>query len=136
MLSEQAVSDLEERLRHAMLASDADQLDALIADDLLFTTPTGAVVGKAADLDEHRSGRLRLTALDPTDRRVVTTPGAAVVSVLMAVSGVYAGEPFSGTFRYTRVWGPVGPSWRVVAGHMSAVPPPSVEAVQGPRRAD
>ena len=128
MLSEQAVSDLEERLRRAMLASDADALDALVSDGLLFTTPTGDVVGKAADLGEHRSGRLRLTALDPSDRRVVTTEGAAVVSVRMDVAGTYGGEPFSGAYRYTRVWGRADGAWRVVAGHMSAASSPPESA--------
>ena len=123
MPTEQTVLDLEERLRRAMLASDAGALDALISDDLLFTTQTGDVVGKAADLDEHRSGRLRLTALDPSDRRVLVLAGAAVVSVRMAVAGTYEGEPFSGVYRYTRVWGRVGERWRVVGGHMSGVPP-------------
>ncbi|HEX9953168.1 MAG TPA: nuclear transport factor 2 family protein [Rubricoccaceae bacterium] len=124
MLSEQAVSELEERLRQAMLASDIDQLDVLIDDDLLFTTQTGAVVGKAADLDAHRSGQLRLTTLNPSDQRVLVAEGTAVVAVLMDVAGAYDGEPFAGAYRYTRVWGHTGRSWRVVAGHMSAVPPP------------
>ena len=128
MLNEQTVLDLEERLRRAMLTSDADALDALVADGLLFTTQAGDVVGKAADLDEHRSGRLRLTALDPSDRRVLTVEGAAVVSVRMDVAGTYRGEPFSGAYRYTRVWGPVGGAWRVVAGHMSAAPPTPASA--------
>ena len=124
MLSEQAVSELEERLRQAMLASDVDRLDMLIDDDLLFTTQTGAVVGKAADLNAHRSGQLRLTTLDPSDQRVLFAGETAVVSVLMDVAGTYEGEPFAGAYRYTRVWGHAGGAWRVVAGHMSAVPPP------------
>ena len=81
MLNEQAVLELEERLRQAMLASDTDELDLLLSDDLVFTTQTGDVIGKAADLDEHRSGPLRLTALDPSDRRVLTMGETAVVSV-------------------------------------------------------
>ena len=104
-----------------MLASDIDRLDALIADDLLFTTHTGVVVGKVADLDAHRSGVLRLTALDPSDRHILTLEKGAVVSVLVDVAGTHGGEPFSGTFRYTRVWGQVNERWQVVAGHMSEV---------------
>jgi len=121
MINRQAISELEESLRQAMLASDLDSLDALIADDLLFTTQTGAVVGKVADLDAHRSGVLRLTALDPSDRHILTLEKSAVVSVQMDVAGAYEGEPFSGTFRYTRVWGHVNGRWQVVAGHMSEV---------------
>ena len=130
MMSEHSIHDLEERLRRAMLASDADELDALVADGLLFTTQTGDVVGKAADLDEHRSGRLRLTTLDPSDRHVLTMEGGAVVSVRMDVAGTYGGEPFSGAYRYTRVWGRADGAWRVVAGHMSAVSLPLESATR------
>ena len=103
MIDHQAVAELEERLRQAMLTSDLDGLNAPIADDLLFTTQTGAVIGEAADLDAHRSGALRLTVLDPSDRHILTFETSAVVSVLMEVEGTYGGEPFSGTYRYTRV---------------------------------
>jgi hypothetical protein len=119
------LSALEERLRQAMLAGDADSLDRLIADGLVFTTQTGEVMGKAADLAAHRSGLLRLTRLDPSDRRTVTQPESAVVSVQMDVAGTYGGELFFGLFRYTRVWALMDGRWQVVAGHVSAVAPPT-----------
>ena len=120
-MDHQTVIESEENLRQAMLTSDLDRLDALIADDLMFTTQTGAVVGKKADLDDHRSGVLRLTALDPSDRHILIAGESAVVSVQMSVAGTYGGDAFSGTFRYTRVWRQTGGGVHVVAGHMSAV---------------
>ena len=45
-----------------------------------------------------------------------------VVSVLMQASAVLDGGEVSGPLRYTRVWCERGGEWRVVAGHMSAVP--------------
>ncbi len=109
-----------------MLAGDVVRLDALVANDLLFTTQTGEVIGKDADLDAHRSGRLRLTALDPSDRNVRSVGSATVVSVLMNVAGTYDGEPFEGAYRYTRVWARRDGREQVVAGHMSAVAPLAV----------
>lgn len=41
---------LEGQLRLAQLTADVDVLDRLIADDLLFTGPDGALVTKADDL--------------------------------------------------------------------------------------
>jgi len=74
----------ETELRRAMLAGDVGALDRLIDDALVFTMPTGTVVGKAADLEAHRTGRLRLTMLEPGDQRVAHY-GTAAPRALSAV---------------------------------------------------
>jgi hypothetical protein len=51
----------EEALRSAMLTSDVEALNALIADDLAFVGGTGDVFGKEDDLALHRSGRQKLS---------------------------------------------------------------------------
>ena len=43
-MSESVIAELEGRLRKAMLASDVDVLDALLADDLTFVDATGKVI--------------------------------------------------------------------------------------------
>ena len=110
----------EAALRIAMLAGDVAALDRLLDDALVFAALGGTVVGKEADLDAHRSGRLRLARLDPDDRHVVRLAGAAVVSVRMTVEATVDGAAAGGVFRYTRVWAERPDGWRVVAGHMSA----------------
>ena len=111
----------ETELRRAMLGGDVAALDRLIDDALVFTMPTGTVVGKATDLDAHRTGRLRLTRLEPADQRVAHHGTAAVVSVQMELAGTYDGVALGGLFRYTRVWIERPDGWRVVAGHVSPV---------------
>lgn len=114
----------EDALREAMLANDVAVLDRLLDDALVFAALDGSVVGKQADLDAHRARRLRLTRLEPSDRHVVHCgPATVVVSVRMDMTGTYDGLPASGAYRYTRVWCERGDGWRIVAGHMSAVPP-------------
>ncbi len=112
---------LESELRAAMLAGDVAVLDRLVDDDLIFTMPTGAVVGKADDLDAHRSRRMLLTRLHLVDQHILHFGGTAVVSALMQLAGTFEGAPFGGPFRYTRVWVKRAESWRVVAGHVGAV---------------
>lgn len=60
---------LEEQLRVAMLAGDVRVLDALLADDLVFTDQTGARLTKADDLAAHRLGRLKITRINVSDQR-------------------------------------------------------------------
>jgi ketosteroid isomerase-like protein len=121
-MTEDAILAREEELRQAQLNGDVAALDRLIDDALVFTALDGRVVGKADDLALHRSGRLRITRMDPADRHILHLGTVAVVSVLMQASAILDGGEVSGPLRYTRVWCERADGWRVVAGHMSAVP--------------
>jgi ketosteroid isomerase-like protein len=115
------IDALEERLRRAMLDRDIEVLESLIADGLIFVSQTGAMLTKEADLQMHRSGLLRLIALEPSERRVESFEHTAVVSVRMHVVGEYDGATFAGTYRYLRVWAQVDGRWQVVAGQATQV---------------
>ena len=62
-MTESVIAELEGRLREAMLASDVDVLDTLLADDLTFVDATGKVWSKADDLNAHRYGIQRIERL-------------------------------------------------------------------------
>lgn len=114
------IRDAEERLRTAMLHSDVEALDGLLAPSLVFTSHLGQVVGKDDDLAFHRSGVLRLTQLTASDLHILLHGETAVVSVRMQLAGELAGQPLAETLRYTRVWS-LGPIMQVIAGHASLV---------------
>jgi ketosteroid isomerase-like protein len=119
---ESTIRTLEERLWKAQLSGDVEALDDLIADDLLFTGLSGSLETKAADLQQHRSGALKITKLDPVEFRVRVIPGGAITSVKMDAAAVIAGKVTSATLRYTRVWISESGRWRIAGGHMSVVP--------------
>lgn len=120
------LSDLEARLREAMLAGNADALDGLLADDVLFADQQGQLLTKAADLAAHRSGTLRLREM-----RVLTQEGrvlsatVAVVTVLAEVAGTYASQPFQEVARYVRVWAKQHGRWQVAAGSVGHAQAPA-----------
>jgi ketosteroid isomerase-like protein len=120
--TQESISALEECLRQAMLTADVAALDELIAPELLFTSHLGQRITKQQDLAMHRSGILKLTALDPTDQQMQLSDRYAVVSVCMHLLGTYDGAVVDQQIRYTRVWAisPAG-TWQVVAGHASAL---------------
>jgi ketosteroid isomerase-like protein len=102
-------------------------LDRLLDDALIFTAVDGTVVGKSEDLALHRSRRLRITQMDPSERKIVRLGDVVVVSVRMEAAATMDGVKLRGPLRYTRVWRNNGDGWRVVAGHMSVVhEPPAV----------
>lgn len=121
---------LEAALRRAQLAADVSALDQLIAEDLLFTGPDGQLGTKAQDLDAHRSGVVRIRSHSPSElrlRRVGTD--VVVVALCTRLSVDVRGSLIEGIYRYTRVWAREQGSWRVVGGHVAAVP----EAASAPQ---
>lgn len=112
----------EQQLRDAMLHSDVAQLDRLLSDGLIFTNQDGARLNKADDIAAHRSGLLAITTLSEQGERIIQRFGdTAIVCLTTEVSGEYAGQPFSGTFAYSRVWRHKDGRWQIVLAHCSAV---------------
>jgi ketosteroid isomerase-like protein len=112
----------EGELREAQLSGDVGTLDRLLDDGLMFTSYDGRLVSKSDDLSLHKSGRLRITRMEPGDRHMLHLGETSVVSVLMKAAAVLDGVPVTANMRYTRVWHKRPEGWRVVAGHMSTVP--------------
>ena len=117
------IVELEVRIRAAQLRADVSALDALLADDLLFTGPDGTVGTKAQDLAAHESGTVRFRKHLPLELRVRRIGlDVAMTSLCAQLSVEAAGRLTSGEYRYTRVWAREGScDWRVVGGHVSAV---------------
>lgn len=114
----------EAQLRDAQLAADVEALDALISDNLLFTGPDGQLASKADDLSAHRSGAVKFVEHEPESLDVRPVTATVVMTALRARLTVdVGGNRVEGVYRYTRVWArdDVG-AWRVVGGHVSAVP--------------
>ena len=115
---------LEARLRAAQLDADVAALDALLAETLLFTGPDGTLGTKQQDLAAHGSGAVRFREHVPEELRVRRVGSDVALAALRARLAVTAGGTLiRGTCRYTRVWAREnGGPWRVVGGHVSAVP--------------
>jgi ketosteroid isomerase-like protein len=111
----------EAQLREAQLTADVAVLDRLLDDLLLFTNLDGTLASKNDDLSLHRSGRLRIVRMDPSDRHLLHLGETSVVSVRMNAEAIMNGVPVAATLRYTRIWHRRTDGWRLVAGHMSAV---------------
>lgn len=112
----------EARLYAAILASNVDELDALLADDLLFAGPTGELATKAMDLELHRSGGTQFHEFTPKELEIrVWSEQFALASAKIFLSGTYLGQVFAGDFRYTRIWRKGQQGWQVVGGSVNAM---------------
>ncbi len=117
-----AIETLEEKLQHAMLTSDVAVLDELIADDLVWTMHTGFVSNKQFDLEAHRSGILRFTKVESSDRQIhYYSDNCVVVTLKAELAGMLNGQTFSEFYRFTRVWLQRQNRWQIIAGHVSQI---------------
>ncbi|MFI6817435.1 nuclear transport factor 2 family protein [Nonomuraea sp. NPDC050328] len=115
----------ERRLQAAQLAGDADALDTLLDDRLIFTNGLdGTQYTKQDDLDLQRSGAQSLTQVEEEDLRVLVDGATGVTWFLGTIAGTAGGQTFQAQMRYTRSWvRDAAGDWRVVAAHASMVPP-------------
>jgi ketosteroid isomerase-like protein len=116
------ITDVEEWLRQAMLTSDVVALDALLANDLLFTNHFGRIVSKQEDLAQHASGALRFEKVDLIESRLQHGGAMPVSSTRLHLTGHFNGQAFDVDLRFTRVWRKaVDGSWQLAIAHSSAV---------------
>jgi len=119
---ETLIVNSEERLRLAMLLSDVNTLNELLAPELIFTNHLGQVMTKQDDLVAHESGAIKIAVITPSEEHILLIGEVAIVSVRAFLSGSYAGVTSEGNFRFTRVWAlSSSGAWHVVAGHSSVV---------------
>lgn len=120
--SQAQIARCEEQLLTAMLESDTEQLDALLADELVFTNHMGQVLGKADDLEAHRSGVVVIEAITSSEERILLLDGSAVVSVRTEIAGTFGDVKATSVLRFTRVWRPSADGrWQVVVGQSTLV---------------
>lgn len=106
----------EQELLTAMGNNDVDTLERLIHDDLLFVIPTGETVTKEMDLNNFRSGNLKVDSVEPSQQEINIVDDTAVVTVTVNLKGTFQEQPIEGKFRYVRIWKNADGKWQVIGG--------------------
>ncbi|MBL7498139.1 nuclear transport factor 2 family protein [Frankia sp. CNm7] len=114
--------EAERRLQAAQLAADADELERLLDDRLVFTGPDGLLYSKQDDLEIQRSGAQALTEVSEEELAVLVEGRLGVTWFLGTLAGVLKGSAFTARVRYTRTWVHTDEhGWRLLAAHVSSV---------------
>lgn len=119
---EAALREAEQRLQAAVRSGDAEALDGLLDDRVVYTGPDGSTSTKEQDLHAHRSRALAVEVFDQQDLHVTVVGSTGITRVLAGIEGTAGGQPFTARLRYTRTWVHADGTWRVLAAHASAVP--------------
>ncbi|HEY0502068.1 MAG TPA: nuclear transport factor 2 family protein [Lysobacter sp.] len=102
---------------------DVEGLDRILADDWMLTHSDGRVQYKADYLDELRTSTRRNQGIGNEDVRVRRYGDTMVVTGTSVQSGISNGQPWSGRFRFTRVWVQRDGAWKMIASHSSRIAP-------------
>jgi len=116
------IKHLERELKAAIVSSNSDMLDKLLADDVIFTNHLGQVVSKSQDIELHKAGLIKIESMETLEEIIHSYGSTVVVSTLLNVLGTFAGNNASGNFRFTRVWSADADGrWQVIAAHSSLI---------------
>lgn len=121
MDTKQKIIKMENRLIQAMKTSNVYELNALIADDLIFTGHDGKIYTKEMDLQAHREKGIEIFSLETSEQIIHTEDDVAIVSVRKDISGSYFGDIQVGIYRFTRVWKLRNGEWKIIAGHSTQI---------------
>jgi uncharacterized protein Smg (DUF494 family) len=102
--SKEELKTLETELAQAMLQNDVAALERLLSDEVIFTAPHGAVIDKVQDLALHQSDDLMVTTYETDDVIIRVYDSTAITNLKVKVAGLFKGECFFGTYRYTRTY--------------------------------
>jgi hypothetical protein len=105
------------------LKPDVPGLDRLLLEDWTLTHSDGKVQDKSEYLAELRTRTRANHAIVNEDVAVRIHGDTGVVTGTSVQSGVSNGQPFSGRFRFTRVWARAEGGWRMLASHSSRITP-------------
>lgn len=116
------IDQLEEQWRSALVTRNVPAMDALLSEDYMAITPNGMLQSKDEALANLRSGTVRITSLELSDRKVRFYGSTALVTSRAEMSGTSAQGNISGSYRYTRVYvrDSVG-TWRIVSFEASRI---------------
>jgi len=100
---------------------DVEGLSRILADDWMLTHSDGRVQSKSDYLDELRTAARRNQGIGNEDMRLRRYGDTMVVTGTSVQSGISNGVPWSGRFRFTRVWVQREGAWKMIASHSSRI---------------
>ncbi|ADB49108.1 nuclear transport factor 2 family protein [Conexibacter woesei] len=111
-----ALDAAESALQAAIAANDPDAIGQQLHEHVVYVGPDGSELDRDADLDNYRSGTLRIERFAELSRHCFAegSTGSTIVDVELA--GIHAGHAFTARARYSRTWiHEATHGWRVLA---------------------
>lgn len=119
------IEQLESTWKNAVVHANAAAMDGLLAEDYMAITPSGILQSKEQALAAVRSGAMKFTSLELSDRKIRLYGTTALVTSRAEVKGSGPEGDMSGSYRYTRVYvRDARGVWRIVSFEASRIREP------------
>ena len=120
--NESIIQTLESRLQNAMLNSNVDELNELLADDLIFTNHIGHLMTKQDDLNLHKSGALKIKKIKLKNLNIRLLNEVALVNTEAIIIGILNNKISENKFRFSRIWSKKSNNlWQVIMAHSTLI---------------
>ena len=119
--AEQQIKTLLDQTIAAQLKADTKFFEKIDADDYTTIRGDGSVLTKAQEIEGFKSGVIKYEAADLKDVKVRVYGNTAITTVLLTISNIRNGKPYSGTIRSTRLWVKQKGNWKCVANQATRV---------------
>jgi len=105
---------LEDRRYQAMIAKDADTLDRLLGDGLVYTHSYGGADTKATYMDGVRSKKWDYQSVERPIEQIQVYGDTAVITGHVKINILSEGKPKLLNSRFTNVWVKGAQGWQMV----------------------
>jgi ketosteroid isomerase-like protein len=112
---EKTLREANDAYNKAIIDGDVAALEKLFAREFTYTSTSGEIVDRAAQLEQFRSNTLDIESGVGSEEKVQIHGKTGVVVGRFDAKGMCAGKPFVAAERYTSVWVVRDDRWQLVA---------------------
>jgi ketosteroid isomerase-like protein len=118
----QKIIDLDRKRMQAMADKDIATLNAVIADDLIYTHSSARLDTKKSLIGNMESGSTVYTSVVPSDVKAQDLGDTVVLTGSCKISVMSGGKPNSFGVRFTDVYANRGGNWQMVTWQSTRTP--------------
>ena len=118
----QAIVDLDKKRMQAMAKKDVATLEAVLADDLIYTHSSARLDTKRSLIDAMVSGATVYTGVEPSDVKAQDLGDTVVLTGIAQIKVVSNGTPNAFGVRFTDVYAKRNGSWQMVTWQSTRLP--------------
>ena len=118
----QAIIELDRRRMQAMAAKDYATLEAVIADDLIYTHSSARLDTKASLIGNMQSGSTVYTSVEPSEVKAQDLGDTVVLTGIAQIKVTSGGKPNAFGVRFTDVYAKRNGRWQMVTWQSTKLP--------------
>ena len=118
----QAIIDLDKKRMQAMAEKDFATLNAVLADDLIYTHSSARLDSKQSLIGNMQSGATVYTSVEPSEVKAQDLGDAVVLTGVAQIKVVSNGKPNAFGVRFTDIYAKRNGRWQMVTWQSTRLP--------------